>query len=113
MAEGINSSVQWGKKIRNRGSGQRKDPNAIHPSEYIEPVPVDHRKCRRTKSKIELNEKIQIVHQILIEHRPLRDVAKEHRVTASHISNIVSKVKKKPNLLSELKSEEELKQQNQ
>ena len=70
-----------GKKIRNRGSGTSPAVNEIHFSEYMEIPPPSHRKRSRTKSKIELSEKITIVHQVLNQHIPIVSVAKEHRVS--------------------------------
>ena len=65
LAAGLHDAGQRGKKIRNRGSGSAPNPNEIHPSEYMETVPIRHRKRSRTKNKLKLPEKIQIVHQVL------------------------------------------------
>lgn len=102
MGEGIDAAERHGKKIRNRGSGVHRDPNEIKHQEYIEDVPIPHRKKCRTKNKIELSEKIYICHQVIHQMKPLRQVAKEHRVTQSWISRLVQKVRKNHNLLSEL-----------
>ena len=102
LEKGLDDAGKLGKKIRNRGSGIRPIPNEIHPSEYKETIPGSHRKRSRTKNKLTLSEKILIVHQVVIQLKPLKQVAKEHRVTASYISLIVQKVKKNPKLLSEL-----------
>ena len=104
--EGLASSLQdvskQGKKIRNRGSATQRNPNEIKPSEYKEIPPIPHRKKSRTKSKIELREKIEIVHEVLIQLLPLNHVARKHRVCSSWVGKIVKKVKDKPKLLSEL-----------
>ena len=75
---GLHSTEQQGNRIRSRGSGKWRNPNQISPSEYMEKVPIDLRKCRRAKNKIQLTERIELVHQVICLQRPLRDVAKEH-----------------------------------
>ena len=58
-----------------------------------------------------MEEKIEIVHEVLCKLNPLKMVAKKHRVSQSWIWNIVRKVKKQPNLLSELIAVREEKKQ--
>ena len=101
MVDGLAVSAKEGKKIRNRGSTRHRDPNEIKPSEYMETPPGSHRHRSRTKSKIELSERIKIVHEVVCQLKPLKQVAKEHRVTPSWISSIVTKSRKNPNLLRE------------
>ena len=107
LNDGLHDARQQGKKIRNRGSGQAADTQEIHPSEYKETVPAAHRKRSRTKNKLKLSEKIQIVHQVVCQLKPMRQVAKEHRITQGYVSIIVKKVRKNPNLLDELAASEE------
>ena len=65
----------------------------------MEVPPGPHRHRSRTRNKIELPEEIQIVHQVLCQMKPLRQVAKEHRVTIGCISNIVKRVRGNSNHL--------------
>jgi hypothetical protein len=88
-----------GKKIRNRGFVSQKDPDEIKPSEYMEIPPISHRKKCRTKSKIELKEKIEIVHEVLVQLMPQKMVARKHRVSQCHISLMLKKVKDNPKIL--------------
>jgi len=68
------------------------DPNAIHPSEFKESIPIGHRKRRRTKNKLKLQEKICILHQVVCKFRPQKLVAKEYRISPGYVSTIVKKV---------------------
>jgi len=110
LLEGLDDARVQGKKIRNRGSGDVASPYAIHPSEYKEDVPVNHRKRQRTKSKLSLSEKFSIVHQAVCQLRPLKSLAKEHRISESYVSLIVQKVRSHPKLLDELLAVEQEKE---
>ena len=77
----IKEVQKQGKKIRNRGYGEQVVVNEIKPSEYREPVAFSHRRRSRTKNKVQLNEKIEIVHEVLCKLVPLKQVAKKHRIS--------------------------------
>ena len=51
---------------------------------------------------LKAEEKLDIVHDVLIKYRMVKDVAKEHRVSVATVNMLVSKVRKKPELISEL-----------
>lgn len=72
-------------------------------------MPISLRKRCRTKNKVNLTEKIDIVHQVLCKLKPIKQVAKEYRVTASWVSAIVQKVKFQPKVLEELMAEQDRK----
>ena len=59
---GLHAANQEGKKVRNRGSGIRKDPNEVKNHEYMEIPPGLHRHRSQIKNKIQQTEMIQIVH---------------------------------------------------
>ena len=100
-----------GQKIRNRGSGKPVDDDDIKASELIEIPPISHRKKCRTNKKLQLSEKIQIAHRVLIKEVPLRQVAKEFRIAQSYVSRIVLKVRKKPEVLEELVEERNVREE--
>ena len=47
----------------------------------MEHTPISLRKKSRTKSKIQLEERIEIVHEVLCQFKPLKMVAKKQRKT--------------------------------
>ena len=52
--------------------------------------------------RLSLDEKVAVVHAVLVQHLKHADVAKEHRVRTSVVSILVNKAKKKPTFLKEL-----------
>ena len=51
-------------------------------------------------------DKVNIVHKVIIQGHPNKDVAREYRVTASYVSTLVQKARKKPKFLSEMVQEQ-------
>ena len=49
-----------------------------------------------------MEEKVHIVHQVLVEHQMQSEVAKEHRILSSRVSSLVRKAQKNKNFLREL-----------
>ena len=94
--------LQLAKKIQNRGSGKKRNPYEIHPSEYIEPTAIDSRKKGGRRGKLSLDQWIDIVFQVIIAHAPTREVAKKHKITESYVTKMCSKARKKPEFLREL-----------
>ena len=63
------------------------------------------------KRRLSLDERIEAVHRVLVQKELQADVAKHFRVTAPTISRLVSKMEKRPALLSELLSKRDEKLQ--
>ena len=70
--------------------------------DYSEPVAIRSRKMSKKRGPLRLFEKIQMVHQVLVQMEYQRDVAKEHRVSESVVSRLVSAAKRKKHMLAEL-----------
>ena len=65
---------------------------------------------RRTKQrKLVLEDRIEAVSMVLIKKMLIKDVARHFRITAGPISNLMSRVKKRPSLLRELINQREVK----
>ena len=90
------------KKIVSRGSPGSKDPNEIRPHEYKESTAIDMRKRRSKRAPLKVNEKIEIVFQVMCLHAPAKHLAKKYRVTESYICLLVHKANKKPQFLRQL-----------
>jgi len=74
----------------------------IKSSEYKQPVAIPCRKRGSRRPKLTVHEKINVVWQVVCQHIPVKEVAKEHRMTQSYVSSLVSKAKKNPRFLHEL-----------
>ena len=57
---------------------------------------------RRRAGPLTLDEKLEVVHRILVDGEAQKDLAKEYRYSQAAISSLVCKVRKKPELLREL-----------
>ena len=68
------------------------------------------RKCRRSGKKLSLSEKILIVHQAVVLKYHHKDIAKEHRITASYVTKLQSKALKNKKFIAELMSIQDRKQ---
>jgi len=91
-----------GRKVRSRGMNPLKKENEIKPSEYRNPTPIGCRRRTRKRRNLSIDEKVAIVHSIIVDLNTMTDVAKEYRVTVACISNLVSVSKKVPGFLREL-----------
>ena len=58
-------------------------------------------KGRRVK-QLNLDQKLEIVHRILVDGEAQKDLAKEFRLSQALVSILVGKVRKKPEFLAEL-----------
>ena len=95
------------KKLQNRGTGVRKEAPRIPVSECKEPVPSIVRKKGKKRPKLTNQDKIAIIHKVLIEHVPALEIAKEYRISYAYVSLLASKAKKTPDFLREVISVEE------
>ena len=78
--------------------------------ELPEEVPLGLKRRGRKPKTLGLNQKLEIVHRVLVGGESQSDLAKDFRVSQSLISNLVTKVRKKPELLRELISKRAEKQ---
>jgi len=62
------------------------------------------RKRLKKRGPLLLQEKIEILEKIYVSFETHKEVAREYRVSANVIAHLVSKVKKKPEILAELHS---------
>jgi transposase len=66
-----------------------------------EPPPGDRRKgCKR--GQLTLQEKFEIMHQVISEKELMKDVAKEYRTTVKTVSTLVAKGRRNPAVLTEM-----------
>ena len=56
----------------------------------------------RKRRNLSIDEKVAMVHSIIVDLNTMSDVAKEHRVTVACVSNLVRAAKKVPGFLREL-----------
>ena len=66
------------------------------------------RKRGSNRPKLTTQVKIQIVHKILCQHHPVKEVAKEYRISQQYASALGIKAKKKPGFLSEIAANDQL-----
>ena len=101
-----------GRKVRSRGTNPLKKENEIKPSEYRNPTPIGCRRRTRKRRNLSIDEKVAIIHSIVVDLNTMTDVAKEYRVTVACISNLVSVAKKVPGFLRELRDKDYRKQES-
>ena len=70
-------------------------------------TPIPQRRVRKPK-RLTLQEKVDVVHRVLVSHEKHADVAKMYRVRSSVVGQLLSKAKKKPAFLGELVHKEEV-----
>ena len=73
-------------------------------SAFIEPTSIDRRKRSRKGSKLSLTEKVQIVHQAVVQKLLHKDIAKEHRITAAYVTILQRQAIRNPKFIAELVS---------
>ena len=99
---GLQDTFRLSKKLQNRGEERPTLLNPIQISEYIEPTNIGGRKRGRRKNKLTTDEKISIVHKVIYQLLPVKDVALEFRITQAYVCNLVSKTKKNPKFLGDM-----------
>ena len=85
-----------------KGYFHRMRIKLVKPIDLIEKIPPGERKQGSKRKILSLQEKFEISQRILIDLHKHKDVAKEYRVSVARIAMLMSKIKKKPNLLNEL-----------
>ena len=76
----------------------------------IDEVPIMSRKISRKRSALCAQQKINIVHQAIVQCLPFKDIAKEHRISVNVINKLVGKARKKPKFIAEINAKEDLKE---
>ena len=90
------------KIIRKRGTPRDEVKQQLAQPDFDEHVPIGSRKKGRRRSVLSVDEKICIVHKVLISFEHQREVAKEYRISPNSVAQIVHKAKKKPKFIREL-----------
>ena len=70
---------------------------------------MTQRKGRR-RPNLTLKEKSSIAHEVLVQHKKVKVVAKEYRISCGAVNQLIHKAKKKPKYFKELMSAEEIKE---
>ena len=78
---------------------------ALNKTEKTE-TPVGLRRRGKHRAKITIDDQLEIAKKAILDCEPVRDLAKEYRVSQSRISNIISQARKKPEILRERISRE-------
>ena len=73
-------------------------------STFIEPTSIDARKRSRKRGTLSVSEKVQIVHQAVVQKLSHKDIAKEHRISVSHVCSLQYKALRNPKFIAELVS---------
>ena len=71
-------------------------------SDFDEDVPIPMRKRKRRNCNISQNEKLDIIHDVLVQHTNVNIVAKRYRISYSAVKSLISKAKKNPTFISEI-----------
>ena len=71
-------------------------------AEQTEDTPIPMRRVKWPRSTLSKQEMLGVVHAVLVEHKPVSEVAKQYRVFRSHVNTLVSKSRKKPKFIAEL-----------
>ena len=66
----------------------------------------------RNRRNLSIDEKVAIIHSIIVDLNTMTDVAKEYRVTVACVSNLVRVAKKVPGFLRELQDKDYRKQES-
>ena len=95
-----------------KGSQKRSRLEALRKGqiELPEEVPLGLKRRGKKPKTIGLDQKLQILERVLIDGESQSDVAKDFRVSQPLVSNLITKVRKKPELMRELISKRAEKQ---
>ena len=102
LKEAIKEVEVLAKIVRQRGTPHDSIKTMLSQPDFKEPVPIGMRRRSRRRAVLSVDEKINIVHKVLVEFEYQKDVAKEYRISIQTVSTLVSKAKKKPEFLREL-----------
>ena len=90
------------KKLSRFEVRQNKLRNEDRENEWLEFTSPLHKRKKKKKPPVSLDEKVSIACKILIDFEKAADVAKEFRVSVPYVSTIVSKIKKNKKAFDEL-----------
>jgi hypothetical protein len=77
--------------------------------DFNEDVPVPMRKRKQRRCNISQNEKLDIIHEVLVQHQNVNIVAKRYRISYSAVKSLISKAKKNPEIIAEIFSKPTIK----
>ena len=80
----------------------KKPTKAAAEKDTGEDYSVADRKRGNRRPMLTSAEKVDIVHQIVVQHKMVRDVAKVHRISTVHANWLVTIAKKKPKFIDEI-----------
>ena len=86
LQEGIQEVEIIGKIIRQRGTPRDDVKTQQLQPDFKEHVPIGLRRKSRRRAVLSIDEKINIVHKVLIEFKYQQDVAKEYRISQNHVA---------------------------
>ena len=86
-----------GAKKRSRAEARRRGQ-----SELPKEPPLGLKRRRRRAKPLDLDQKLRIVERVIIGGESQSDLAKDYRLSPAAVSNLITKVRKKPELLREL-----------
>ena len=98
-----------GRKIRSRGK-LRIQQKICDQYRFAEDVCPQKRKKKAKRGSLSVEDKVNIVHQVLVQNEMYADVAKEHRVSQQVIRRIIKQARDNKKFLAELMSERNAKQ---
>jgi len=78
---GFEASFRLSRKLMNRGEDRAPMLKPIKPSEYKEQTSPDSRRRGRGRPKLTAGNKIRIIHKVIFQLQPVKEVAKEFRIT--------------------------------
>ena len=77
----------------------------LDPRDFIQPTCIIARRNGGNRPKLTTGDKIAIVHKILCQHVPEKNVAKEFRISRGYVSTLSNKARRNPGVLREIVSE--------
>ena len=85
-----------------RGYFESKRPRSTLQKAFKREVPAPVRKRGRLRGPLKLDEKLDIAQKVLVNFWKLEEVAKEYRVSANRVNQLIVKVRRNPKMLAEL-----------
>jgi hypothetical protein len=85
-----------------RGYFESKRPRSTLHKAFKREVPAPVRKRGRLRGPLKLDEKLDIAQKVLVDFWKLEEVAKEYRVSANRVNQLIVKVRRNPKMLAEL-----------
>ena len=74
--------------------------------DFDEDIPVPCRKRKQRRFQLTVVDRLDIVHQVLVQCKMVVAVAKQYRITQNTVRMLVVKAKKKPKFMAELLSKQ-------